>query len=464
MPYKDLREFIRRLEEDDEVSRVKIEVDLNYEVGAICSKVMDMGGVGGSKALIFEKPKGYIIPLAVNLLSTRKRYCMAIDTNPEELDQEWAERTKNPLPPVMVEHGPCKENIFLGDEVDLFKLPIPIWNGKDGGPYITLPHHISRDPETGERNVAVYRAQVHDKTTIGIWANPSRHINIQWRKAHSKGESFPVAIAIGLDPSITLAATAAFLQGFDELAMAGALRGAPVELVKCETIPLEVPAAAEWVLEGVIRPNALKREGPFGEAAGYYGESYDREFIEVKAITHRNNPIHQACYVRRPPCETSILATPREAEIIRQCPLPGLVRFQHLEAASEVVGVASIKKTFDGQGKMMGMAILGTPAAMVIKILIVVDEDIDPSNLDDVIWAVSTRFQPDLDLEVLKDVPSYPLDPSMPMESKRSGSNLASKMLIDATKPVRHLFAEAVAPQKEAMYRVNREWAKYGIT
>ena len=463
MHYKDIREFIDRLEQDGQVSRVKVEVDLKYEVGAICSKNFDVGGLEESKALIFEKPKGYSTPVAVNLLGTRKRYCMAIDTTPDTIIPEWIERVKKPLEPVIVDHGPCKENIHIGDKADLSMVPVPTWNEKDGGPYITLPHHISKDPETGQRNMAIYRCQVHDNKTVGILANPMRHINMQWRKSHAKGESFPVAIAIGVDPALTLAATDPFLQGADEVAMAGALRCAPIEMVKCETIPLEVPATAEWVLEGEVRPNALRMEGPFGEGAGYYGDSTEKEFIEIKAITHRNNPIYQGAYLRKPPSEVLSLKHSWEVEAVRQCPLPSLVKLVLPQAGlCSGIAVAQIKKAYDGQGKMMGLALLGMAAGKFIKIVIVVDDDIDPNNWTDVMWAVTTRFQPERDIEILREQPGYELDPSIYPEWR--AQNFTSKMIIDATKPHKKPFAEVAWPKKDVLEKVEKEWEKYGIS
>ncbi|MBI4334687.1 MAG: UbiD family decarboxylase [Chloroflexi bacterium] len=465
MPYKGLRDFLDRVEREGELTRVQSEVDLDYELGAVCSRAYDLGGVDNSKVLIFERPRGYGTPVGVNVLGTRKRYSMAIDTTPDKFNQQWVTRTQNPVKPVVVDYGPCKENIHTGEDVDLRELPVPIWNEKDGGPYITLGHYISKDPETGQRNVAIYRTQYHDRRTVGIMATMRTHINMQWRKAHARGESFPVAIAIGVDPTITLAAHAPFPYGVDELAMAGGLRGGPVEMVRCETVPLEAPATAEWVLEGEVRPNVLRKEGPFGEACGYYGDGGDFEFVEIKAITHRNNPVHQAAYIRKPPSEVLTVKRCWEAEVVRQCPLPGLVKLSLPEGGcSGAVAIASIKKTFDGQGKMMGMGILGTQAGRCAKIVIVVDEDIDPFNLTDVLWAMSTRFQPERDVEVIKDVAGWGLDPSIPKRDQELGTNLVSKMIIDATRPVKEPFPEVIAPKKDVMERVKREWQKYGIT
>ena len=186
----------------------------------------------------------------------------------------------------------------MGDDVDLSRLPIPIWNELDGGPYITFPCHISRDPETGIRNAAMYRAQVFDRNTVGILAAPYRHINIQGRK--QKGP-FPVAIALGLDPAIHIASVSAFPFGVDEIAMAGALRQEAVSLVKCETIPLEVPATAEIVLEGELLYDETREEGLFGEFTGYYGIKVERPTIKIKAMTFRNDPIYLGSYEGKPP-------------------------------------------------------------------------------------------------------------------------------------------------------------------
>ncbi len=459
MPYNDLREFIAKLEEEGEVVHIKAEVDVNYEVGAICHKAFAIDDPERRKALIFENPKGHDIPLAVNLLGTRKRMYLALETTPERFHREWVERSRNSIKPVLVDSGPCQEVVYTGDDVDLTKFSVPVWNEKDGGPYITLPCWITKDPETGWRNLGMYRAMVHDKKNLGIWADPHRHINMHWRKAFAKGESFPVAIAIGPDPAVTIATVARGGFGEDELALAGALRGAPVEVVKCKTVPLEVPATTEWVLEGWIKPDALKQEGPYGEAYGYYGESLMREYVEISAITHRKNAIHQACYLHRTPNEASYIRLPWEAEALVQYRGGGLLSINIIDS----VAIVSIRKTSDGQGKIAAFGFLGTPAARTIKVVIVVDEDVSPYNLQDVMWAISSRCQPERAVEILKDITGSSIDPSMPVESKSTRSALLSKMIIDATKPVSLPFAEAVAPKKEALAKVEKEWEKYGI-
>jgi UbiD family decarboxylase len=459
----DLRTFLDKLQTERELAKISVEVDVKYEVGAVTRKALDIGGSEENKALLFEKPKGYNIPIAVNVVGNRRRYCMAIGMEPEKFHDQWVERVKKPVEPKIIKDGPCKENIRLGNQVNLFDFPIPIWNEKDGGHYITAPCVISKDPETGVRNVAAYRLMVHDQRTTGILMAPFRHVRIQQEKARIKGERFPVAVAIGVDPSIWIAAVAPFPYGVDEMAMAGALRGGPVELVKCETVPLEVPATSEIVLEGEVLPDVFKEEGPFGEYPGYYGSRDKRHVIEIKAITYRNNPIYQASFAGRPHTEDNgMRCLSQEAEILSQCRHQPIKKVRVAEGGcGHYFVIASIKKTVEGQGKTAALAILGAaPAGQFIKNLIIVDEDVDPFNWLQVEWALSTRLQPERDVEIIRDMIGSELDPSRP--HKDSGKS--SKLIIDATKPVIGEFPEITYPKKDVMEKVEKEWSKYGIT
>ncbi|MFQ6011419.1 MAG: UbiD family decarboxylase, partial [Nitrososphaerales archaeon] len=281
MSFEDLRGYLQRLDSEGELFRVNQQVSIKHELGAICHRSLRVRGEE-NRALLFENIEGYSIPIAANLLATEKRLSIALDIAQESFHKEWIHRTKNPLPPQIVDSGACKEEIYLGEDVDLYKLPHPTWNGKDGGPYITLPCQISKDPITGERNAGIYRSMVHDKRTLGILAAPYRHIAQHWLK--KKGEPLPVAIAIGLHPTIYMSTASAFPKGVDEIAVAGGLRGSPFDIVKCETNDLEVPASSEIVIEGLVHPEQKHEEGPFGEYAGYYVEKGLNPIIEVTAI------------------------------------------------------------------------------------------------------------------------------------------------------------------------------------
>ncbi|MBI4523317.1 MAG: UbiD family decarboxylase [Deltaproteobacteria bacterium] len=464
MPYADMRSFLNRLEKEGEVHKVEAEVNLVYEIGAVCRLAIDRGGVDGNKALYFSNIKGHSQPLTVNLLSTRRRFCLALECDPEDVHNVWIQRTQSPVEPKIVKTGRCKDVVRVGKDVNLFELPIPTWNGRDGGPYITFPCHISKDPETGIRNAGMYRTMIHDEKTMGILAAPYRHIRHHFEKAHAQGKSLPVAVAMGVDPVIYAATVAPFPFGTDELAMAGALRGEPVEMIPCETIPLEVPASAEVVIEGEIPPGVFRDEGPFGEFTGYYGERAPRPVIQVKAITYRKDFIFQESYEGLPHHETCVVSgVSNEAELIRQCPLPGIKKVHFTSGGGGYLhAVVSVKKAYDGYGKMVGLSVLGTTAGRTVKIVTVVDDDIDPNDLNQVDWAVTTRTRVDRDIEILKDLSANVLDPTMTSTEKR-GASRTDKMVIDATKPLLEPLQPECRPEPKIMEQVIRNRQKYGI-
>lgn len=464
MPYADLREFIDRLEKEGEITRVKVEVDIKYEMGAICRRVLNEGGVDRNKALFFERPKGYSIPVAAGLLDSRSRYYLATETSRENFSQEFLKKTEKPIPPRLVKDGPCKENVLLGKDVDLLKFPIPTWNEKDGGPYITQGTSIVKDPQTGMRNMGLYRLQVFNGQSLGIQIAPYRQIFQFITKVSKRGEALPVAISFGQDPAITAAAIVALPPSADELGLAGAIRGEPVDLVKCETVPLEVPATAEIVIEGEFRPGDMREEGPFGEFTGYYGEKMLRPAISIKAITHRNDPIYQACYQGRPPnCDSVTQILSHEAEIMRRVQPLGLKKIRMCVGAAMLMAIASLRKEYAGQERGIANAILGTPSGKWIKTIVMVDEDIDPDNWADVEWALGTRFQPIEDVLILQGMTGNALDPALPVEEKETGASRTSKIIIDATKPVHRPYAEECRPKPDVQEKVMANWEKYGI-
>jgi UbiD family decarboxylase len=353
--------------------------------------------------------------------------------------------------------------VLVGKDVDLTKLPAPKWNEEDGGPYLTLSCHVTKDPDTGKHNVGIYRNQVHDRDTLGLLAGPYTHLALQRRKM--PGKAFPVAIALGSDPVVVMTAGSPIPFGTDELAVAGGLRGRPLELVKCITIPVEVPASAEIVIEGEIPLDEMKEEGTFGEFTGHYGGlRMPRSVIKVKAITHRKNPILHATYVGLPPHEPAVLTgVPREAELMRQIKLPGIKKiYVTAPGGGALHAVIAVDKPYEGFGKFVGLAVLGTQPGRYIKQVIVVDSDIDPFDPLAVEWAVSTRVQPHRDVEILKEVTGIFLDPSMPPE-EQAGPSRTSKIIIDATRYNAKSFPSVCLPAAEAMEKVEREWERYGI-
>lgn len=456
----DLRSYLAVLEQAGELARVKVPVALDQEIGAVCYRNLRNKGPG----LLFERPGGMDIPLAVDLLASRRRYALALGVETDQLSALWNERAGNPLPPVVVEKGACQENVLVGDDVDLTKFPIPIWNDLDGGPYLTLCGHLTKDPVTGIRNVGLYRNQVHNRNTLGILSGPYTHLTLQRRKA--PGKPFPVALILGADPTVVMTATSPLPFGTDELAVAGALRGKPLEMVPCRTIPLEVPTTAQIVIEGEIDPEFKHEEGPFGEFTGYYGGiKMPRDVIRVKAITYQNNPILQVTYEGMPPHESSVLTgVPRDAELLRIVQLPGLKRVYVTDAAGGAFhAVVAVEKPYEGFGKYVGLAILGTQTGRYIKQVIVVDDDIDPFDPLAVEWAVATRVQAHRDIEILNEVTGIFLDPSMDHDEQK-GPSRTSKWIIDATRYDAKNYPLVCEPQPEAMKEVERGWERYGIS
>jgi len=287
---------------------------------------------------------------------------------------------------------------------------------------------------------------------------------LRLQMAKAAGRPFPVAIALGADPVVLMTATAPVPFGVDELAMAGALRGEPVPMVPCETIPLEVPASAEVIIEGEIPPGVMRDEGPFGEFTGYYGDRAPRPVIQVKAITHRKDLIFQESYEGLPHHETCVVSgISNEAELLRQIPLPGIQKVHFTSGGGGYLhAVVSVKKAYDGYGKMVALSVLGTTAGRTVKIVTVVDDDIDPNDIAQVDWAVTTRVRVDRGIEIIKDLSANVLDPTMTSHEKRV-SSMTDKMIIDATKPILEPLQPECRPQAQVMEKVLRNSAKYGL-
>jgi UbiD family decarboxylase len=286
----DLRTFIKRLEEEGELARINVEVDWKYELGAIARKAYSLSP---SPALLFENVKGYNIPVFTNGLLTFRRIAIALDLDPETdektIIQKYVERISTPIKPVIVKDGTCKENKIFGKEVDVLKFPVPWWGEQDGGRYIGTWHQVvTRDPETGWTNVGTYRMMVHEANICGIQLSPFQHAGMISNKYRKMNKPMPVAVAIGSDPVAMMVSSSPFPADVNEWEMAGALRQRPLELVKCETNDLEVPANSEIILEGEVSFTDMKKEGPFGEHTGYYGGGV-RELptVKINCLTHR---------------------------------------------------------------------------------------------------------------------------------------------------------------------------------
>ncbi|MBU2608609.1 MAG: UbiD family decarboxylase [Chloroflexi bacterium] len=487
MAYKNLREWIGRLESEGELSRVKTEVDWDEEIGAITRKVYCKRG----PALLFENIKDHKDTISTKLftggLQTISRLAMMLGMPKEAHIKDVTERVrqcfKNPMDVKQVKTGPVKENVITGADVDLYQFPVPKWHYLDGGRYInTFCGVVTKDPETGITNVGLYRGMILSKNKIGVLLVPGQGWGIHYLKYQELKKPMPVAIVYGYDDALVFSAAASLPRDLDEYRVTGALRGEPVELVKCETVDLEVPAEAEIVVEGYISPNPddWEMEGPFGEYTGYYGESAKRPVIEVSCITHRNEPIFRGTLEgmdhNNPNEDSSILVVSLSAiakNILESQGVPGV-----LEVSAVPITFVKIKKLFRGHAKQVAAALWGSSAAQYLfKFVIVVEEDTNIWNRRAVEGALSYRVNAAED-----DIVFFPgtfgsvLDPSTRIKDRdemRFGTGKWTRILIDATRnwdyekvpewggQVYPPSATALSEEQEEL--VNRRWREYGI-
>jgi UbiD family decarboxylase len=471
MAYADLREYLSVLEKKGKLKRVKKQVDKDWELAAVCRQLFHKIAPEKRPALLFENVKGFSIPVAAGVLGASKQiYALGLETDSVEgINCKWDHALGNPIPPRMVKTGPCKENVLHGDQVNINKLPVPIWTvGEDPGPFFTSPYVITKDPETGNRNVGTYRMQVKgpNKTgfLIGVRQDAAWHI----RRNNELNKPTPVAVVIGADPSIGYVSVSKMSDALDEFAVAGALRGEPVDLVPCETVPLEVPATAEIVLEGEIPANTLEQEGPFGEYTGYMGPAGDQPFFKIKCMTFRNNPIYQAFISQMPPSESScIRGVGREWPLFKH--LKHVLRLPIKDLRLKEAGgsgaycVVSLNKQFEGQVRQLMYGIWSMRTGFG-KITVIVDDDIDVWDDFAVDWALSWRVRPDRDVYIERDVQAVGLDPSQAPPSvpqHHPVRQVTSRIAIDATR--KHEYPAVSLPPKEHLDLVASRWKEYGI-
>jgi 2,5-furandicarboxylate decarboxylase 1 len=419
--HPDLRGWLQRLVTTDRLVVARVGVSLIDELAAVAKKLeLD-------SAVLFPEPGGHTIPVVANLFADRSWIADSLDVPTGELLSRFRNAVRHPLPWIEVPAAPVHDVIH--HEVDLLRqLPIPKHNEHDSGPYITAALLIARNSKTGVQNVSIHRCQVSGPDRIGVLLLP-RHTRHYFRIAEEAGEALEIALVIGVHPACILASQAIAALDDDEMAIAGALLGEPVEMVKCRTNRVRVPAYAEIVIEGRILPKVREPEGPFGEFPQYYGPRADREVIQVDAITHRNNPIFHT--IVGGGIEHLLLGgIPREATLLdhlqRSFPSVRDVRLTRGGTCRYHLAV-KIDKTSSGEPKNI---IMGAFAGHYdVKQVVVVDMDVDIDDPSEIEWAVATRFQADRDLVVISGAQGSKLDPS-------SDDGISAKMGIDATKPL----------------------------
>lgn len=420
------REQVSFLEARGDLIRVKREVDPRFEVAAIASR-MDPG-----PALLFESVKGYDLPVVIGTDGDRGRIAASLGVSTLQLTERYADSIAHPMPPQYVETGPVKEVIRTTD-IDLqAEMPVLTHYEHDGGPYLTTGIVVAEDAEQGIRNVSYHRLQVTGPDEMRGLIVP-RHLRRMLEAAESEDRPVPVAIVLGMDSAERLAAAtwgSAIPLGFDELSIAGALKGAPEELVPCETVPVHVPAQAEIVLEAEILPGVRLPEGPFAEFTGNYGRRTESPVFRIRAITRRSDALCQ-CLVAFTSEHHNLLGLPYEPVVLST--LRGLLPYTeavHITAGGcgKFHAVVRIRKRHEGDGKDAIIAALY--AIRDIKLVTVVDDDVDPFNPRDVEWAVATRFRADRDLVLIEGAKGNELDPST------GDRAITAKLGMDATKPL----------------------------
>ncbi|MBI4186593.1 MAG: UbiD family decarboxylase [Chloroflexi bacterium] len=474
MPYKDLREFMALLEKKGLLTRVKAEVDPAWEINGVTRKLQLAGG----PTVLFEKVKGHKVPVICGVIATPRHLALALDMDTEDerqITEEWVKRIDHPIPPRLVKTGPCKENVLTGDKADLNAVfPPIIWHKGDGGPFIgTLGLQVTRDPETGCQNTGIYRMGVKTKNETGLLITPFQHGGqhvVKWGRMHP-GKPMPVAVAIGTEPCYLLAAGAKFHHPPAEDAYVGALRKEPLELVKCETCDLEVPATSEIILEGEVYPDELKPDGPFGEYTGFLGAAQNFNVFHLKAITHRNNHIFQGTREGAPKgkgwVESGLIwIKGEEYHLYKELKkVNGVVDVCIPMWCSGYHAIVSLRTMKQGHPfQIMQKVWADDTVGTIIRHIIVVDEGVDVRNPQEVEWAVANLVQGDRDIIVIPRCPDEVLDSSLPY-SKRY---LGAKVGIDATMPVYDYHAEGTEPPPQCddpdmVARVETQWQKYGI-
>lgn len=478
MAYKDLREFIEVLEKRGHLKRIKTEVSTELEITEILDRCVKKNG----PALLFENVKGYRMPVFANAFGTMERMCLALSVN--DLDEIgtrirklmefeapsglWEGIKKLPevveltsFAPKYVKSGPCKE-IILKEGFSLDDFPILKCWPEDGGRFITLPLVFTKNPKTGKQNVGMYRMQVYDGKTTGMHWHIHKHGARDYADSEGKIE---VAVAIGADPSVVYSATAPLPDNIDEMIFAGFLRKKNVELVKCETVDLYVPAHAEIILEGYVDEKERRTEGPFGDHTGYYSLADEFPVFHITCITHRKNPIYHATIVGIPPMEDAYLgkATERIFLPLMKAQLPEIVDVNlPVEAVFHNLCIVSIRKRYPGHAKKVMFALWGMGQMMFAKTIIVLDDDVNVQDLREVLWATTTRMDPAMDVTIIDKAPTDTLDHASPLP------NLGSKMGIDATRKgpgegFNREWPDALKMDADVKARIDMIWKELGL-
>lgn len=472
LQYEDLRDWLAAVEANGDlkvVTGANWQTDIGQVVEVMCHDE-------GTPSIVFDEvegsPKGF--RLLINWFTgTRKNLTLGFPESFNKLDlsRAYHKHTQNleAIPHKVVSDGPIFENTLEGDDVDVTKFPAPLWNPDDGGRYIgTGCFIITRDPDTGWINCGTYRVMVHDEKRVALYISPGKHGRIHRDKYMAKGEPMPVCIVVGTDPLSFLTSSTEAPEGMCELDMMGAYRGHAIDCVTGRHTGLPFPASSEIVIEGFIHPGNTEREGPFGEWLGYQGGEMEAEpWVDISAIYHRNDPIILgAAHIRLPYEYARYRAISRSAvlkENIARAGVPDVTEvWAHEVGGSRLFLAVAIKQRYPGHAVQAGhIAAMCHAGAYLGRFVVVVDEDIDVSNLEEVIWAACTRCDPATNIEFIKNAWSSALDPMISPEDRKAGKLYNSRAIINACRPFhwKNEFQKVNAPSPEARREAWDRWA-----
>lgn len=474
--FASLRDYLELVENEGLLKRVE-GADWNLEIGAL-SEIIAFSK--SPKVLLFDSIKGYSkgFRVATNLYSSQTLQAFALGLPPTapgvQLVQSWREKSRQlePLKPKVAQSGSVLENVMRGDEIDVLRFPVPKWHENDGGRYIgTGDLVMTRDPDDGWINMGVYRCMVQDRRTVSMQISPTHHGGIMMEKYWSKGEDAPVAVALGQDPYLYAAACSPLPWGKSELEYASALKGEPIEVIVDPDVGLPIPANAEIAIVGHVPPieRESKQEGPFGECWGYYTGPFPERVLKIDKILFRNDPIlqgsptmHGSARMHSLGAELTTSASIWDS-IEREVPnVKGVFSlYQPCQAGSTIL-VVSIKQSYAGHSIQAGLSALAAHATIMLnRAVIVVDEDVDPSNFDDVLFAVTSRCIPDRDIRIIGGTPTAPVDSSVPRDKREINDLTSSTMIIDATRkpyPLRNTYPKTNAISANLRQEMVKKW------
>ena len=482
MAYNDLRDFVRALEKNKELKRIPFEVDPYLEITEFADRAVKTGG----PALLFEKPKGSKVPVLVNAFASMRKMEIALQVDSvNDVAARISEylEMKNPqgllgklkmLPklaemgsffPKMVKDGPVKE-VIRRDGFSLDEFPILHCWPQDGGRYITLPMVFTKNPDTGMRNCGMYRMQVYDGRTTGMHWQTHKQGAEHYRRLQKEGKQarMPVAVAIGADPATMYSAILPLPPDLDEMMMAGFLRAKPVEMVKCETSEIDVPAHAEIVLEGYVDLAESRIEGPFGDHTGFYSLEDSYPVFHIECITHRKEPMYSTTIVGPPPMEDFYMGKAIERIFL---PLMRLQLPEVRDICMPAEGIfhnlilVSIRKSYPLHARKVMHAIWGLGQAMFSKCIVVVDEDVDVQNVSEVAWKALNNIDPERDIQ-------FVMGPVDSLDHASRLPNFGSKMGVDATKKWKEEgfarpWPDVIRMNEDVRARVDQLWKKAGL-